>query len=443
VDAEDWWRAAGDCVPRLLALPGVHRQAVAAIGVTGAMHALVPVDAGGSVVGPTLTWFDQRCRPQAERLRKEWSDAFEAVGGVGVHTSSARLRWLKEALPEVVQQTHRFLLPKDFLRQRLTGRFATDPSDARSTAMVDRTRGSWRLDLVESALEVPPDRLPEILPPTTVAGEVTPAAAEALGVPAGTPVAVGMGDVSSTLLGVNAFQPGRLCVYLGTGAWATRTLPPDTDHEPRTAWAGSTTACGSALNWARRLLHPGEASGAVPDYDAVEASWRRIPAGAEGLLFLPHLMGERGRCGDPDARGAFFGLTLGHGPDHLLRAVLEGALFQIRRENERAEVTPELPLTLSGGPAGSATCRQVVADIMGRHVTVPAFPGATALGAALIAAVAVGHFDSVRAGAAAWVRPGLEAAPREPGVSIYADMFGRFCELESALKPLYGRGGLR
>src|SRR5439155_21527727 len=163
----------------------------------------------------------------------------------------------------------------------------------------------------------------------------------------------------------------------------------------------------SALNWARRLLTPPEAAGTPPDFDAMERALESVPPGADGLLFLPHLMGERGRCGDPDARGSFFGLTLAHTPGHLLRAVLEGVAFQIRREIDAAaaslttqgpwigsmevaaRLTPEEPITLSGGCARSAVCRQMIADITGRRTAVPAVPDTTALGAALGAAVAV------------------------------------------------------
>ncbi len=206
---------------------------------------------------------------------------------------------------------------------------------------------------------------------------MTEAAAATLGLRAGTPVAIGMGDVPSTLLGVNAFRAGELCVYLGTGAWMARTLPSEGEPEPRTAWVGSTLACGSAFNWARQMVGPGEAAGAAPDYEAVERALASVPAGCDGLLFLPHLMGERGRCGDPDARGAFFGFTLAHAPAHLLRAVVEGIVFQIRREIDAATsaasrgdgpahpehpespcgALPREPILLSGGAARSAQWR--------------------------------------------------------------------------------------
>jgi xylulokinase len=457
VDAEDWWRAATVLVPRLMSVRHVRPEAVAAVGVTGAMHALVLVDAAGTVLAPTLTWFDQRCRPQAEALRDRWGTLFQAVGGVGVHSSSARLRWLRETAPAVVEQTHCFLLPKDFLRLRLTGRFATDPSDARSTSMVDRERGGWCREVLEQALEVPVTKLPEILPAAEIAGPLTAAAAGELGLRAGTPVAVGMGDVPSTLLGIDGFRPSELCVYLGTGGWIARTLPPEDDERPRTAWVGSTLACGSAMNWCRRLLSPAEREGAPPDYAALELALSSVPPGADGLLFLPHLMGERGRCGGADARGAFFGLTLAHTPAHLLRAVVEGVAFQIRREIDAAAAAAggsgpwstaspaasppraEDPITLSGAAARSPVCRQLIADVTGRRVAAPAVPDSTVLGAAMVAAVAVGHLPTLRAGAGAWVRPGASVEPDPSDCSTYAAAYDRFTTLESALAPLYGR----
>src|SRR5947199_8568573 len=157
-------------------------------------------------------------------------------------------------MPEVVERTHCFLLPKDLLGQRLTGRFVTDASDARSTSMVDRHTGDWCRALIEEVLEVPAGKLPEIRPATEIAGPVTGTAAAALGLWPGTPVAVGMGDVPSTLLGIDAFRAGQLSLYLGTGGWMARTLPCESDTTPATAWVGSTMACGSALNWALSLF---------------------------------------------------------------------------------------------------------------------------------------------------------------------------------------------
>jgi xylulokinase len=449
VDAAEWWRAAVERVPRLFSRSGVAPDAVAAVGVTGAMHALAPVGAGGEVLGPTLTWLDQRCRPQVEALQRH-AAAFEPVGGVSLASSSARLRWLQERMPEVVERAHCFLLPKDFVRQRLTGRFMTDASDARSTAMVDRHTGDWRRALIEEVLEVPAGKLPEIRPAAEIAGPVTAAAAAALGLRPGTPVAVGMGDVPSTLLGINAFRPGQLCVYLGTGGWMARTLPGESDTTPATAWVGSTMACGSALNWARGLLLR---SDAAAEYVAVEQAVASVPPGSEGLLFLPHLMGERGREGDPNARGAFYGLTLSHTAAHLLRAVIEGIAFQFQREIDAAAIAfhdearpphpehkatagplpPDEPITLSGGAARSEQWRRIMAQVTGRCVCVPAVPDTTALGAGMVAAVAVGHFPSLRAAADAWVRPGARTEPSVGEAATYAEHYERYRALQAVL----------
>jgi xylulokinase len=462
LDADDWWRAAVDRVPRLVARSGAAPETIAAVGVTGAMHALVPVDAGGGVLAPTLTWFDQRARPQAEALKKQAAAALEAVGGISVHSSSARLRWLRENAAAIVDRTHCFLLPKDFLRQRLTGRFATDGSDARSTTMVDRRTGDWCRPLIEEVLEIPLEKLPEIRPAAEIAGAVTPDAAAALGLRAGTPVAVGAGDVPCTLLGINAFRAGQLSVYLGTGIWMARTLPGESDAEPRTAWVGSTLSCGSALHWALRLLDTRQSGSAQLDYGVVETALAAIPAGAERVLFLPHLMGERGRCGDPEARGVFFGMTLGHGPAHLMRAVVEGIAYQILREIEAATATgaPDAPphpvhaettsrgapherITLSGGAARSEQWRRVIAGVTRRAVCVPAVVDTTALGAAILAAVANGHFKSPRAGADTWVRPGPVTEPAEEDLSDYTEAYHRYVMLQAALQPLCNGAAMR
>jgi xylulokinase len=459
VDAGDWWRAAVERVPHLFNHSGAAPGAVAAVGVTGAMHALVPVGADGAVLGPTLTWFDQRCRPQVEALQERAAAVFEPVGGISIASSAARLRWLQEEMPELVERTHCFLLPKDLLRQRLTGRFGTDASDARSTSMVDRRTGDWCHALIEEVLQVPAGKLPEIRPATEIAGPVTEPAATALGLRAGTPVVVGMGDVPATLLGIGAFRAGQLSVYLGTGGWMARTLPSESDTTPATAWVGSTLACGSAFNWARHLLFRSGETGAAADYEAIEQAVASVPAGSDGLFFLPHLMGERGRCSDPDARGTFYGLTLAHTPAHLLRAVIEGIAFQFQREIDAAtrastdEIRPSHPehkasasqpppeetITLSGGAARSEQWRRIIAAVTGRRVDVPAVADSTVLGAAIVAAVAAGHLTSLRTGAAAWVRPGVRVEPDAGAAGLYASVYERYCALQAALEPLSAR----
>lgn len=436
VDANDWWAAACRLIPMALAAAGIAPTQLAAIGVSGLMHALTPVDARGEPLDRTMLWMDQRSAPQCAELQARWSDHLTERVGRPLTTMAAatKLRWLQQHRPEVIERAHNFLLAKDFLRLKLTGEMATDPSDAAGTYLVDRRTGQWSEDLLVDLLQLPPEKFPPIRPSTALAGCVTAEAARATGLVAGTPVAVGAGDVQSTLVGLNLYVPGRACAYLGTAAWIMRALPPEGD-ELRCEWFGNTATLGAGLKWLREVV-TGEVTEETWPYYQMEAEAGTAPPGADGVIFLPHLMGERGHRPHPHATGVFFGLTLAHRRRHLLRAVLEGNACLLRRCLEQAQAPPLDPLILAGGGAQSRLWRQIIASVLGQPVQVPRVTESTALGAALIAAVATGHFPSRRA-AAASVRLGGREEPRAEWRETYEALYRRFCELEEAMEPFY------
>jgi xylulokinase len=443
IDARDWWDAAAALLRRAAAT--APPEEIAAIGVTGLMHALVPVDDDGEPLDRTILWFDQRSHRQSARLAARWDEELRLALGrpPGMGSAPPKLLWLREERPGLIERTRVFLTAKDFVRLCLTGEPATDPTDAAGTGLTERGGEVWSGRLLEELLAVPLAKLPPIRRSAEIVGRVTGRAERATGLVAGTPVVAGMADMPATLLGVDAFVPDRAVIYLGTGIWMALSRSGGTEEQPSTHFLGATATCGSSLVWFQRAIGgAGDGELSVQEIYRAQEAAASVPPGAEGVLFLPHLMGERGFEADPHARGVFFGLTLAHRSPHLLRAILEGNAFQIRRGLEQAATRAELPplpdtLLLAGGGARTALWRGVIADVLGRSVQTPRAGEATAMGAALLAAVGAGLFPHPRAAAAAWVRLDEPSPPDPDRVAVYNRAYRLFCQLESAVAPLY------
>lgn len=453
-DAEEWWAAAAATIREVLERSGIPPGAIAAVSLCGLKHALVPVDADGQPLLRVMLWPDLRCLPQWERLRQE--PQFAPVANT-TH-AACRLLWLRENAPEVLARTYRFLLTKDFLRHRLCGGFATDLSDARGTQMVDRTTRQWDYPLFD-ALGIPRHTLPEILPATARAGGVTPAAAAATGLQAGTPVVIGSSDVFATIIATLGYLPGRTLLYIGTAAWMVH-FPHDYPHSRDQAfadgewsvqWLGACTSTGATWKWARgvwgaegrggkreeREWESGRVEGkagagqlaaaCASPYAAMDAEAAQAPAGSEGVLFLPHLMGERALEFDPEARGMFAGLTLAHRRPHLLRAILEGNAYQLRRLLERFGPERIADVIISGGGANSSLWRKIIATVLNRRLLLPRITESGLLGAAMLAAVYAGQFANLGAASDAWIEF-VDAQPPDPAwQAAYQEGYRRFC----------------
>jgi xylulokinase len=441
VAPEEWWAATVAVVREALQETGVPPEEILGVGLCGLKHAVVPVDANGMPLANAMLWMDQRCRAQAQWMAREHAVLIEAALGRGstmsTTPSAPKLRWLAENEPQLLQRAATFLLPKDFVRFRLTGTIATDPTDAGGTGLYDRRSGNWSEPMLRLA-GVPPDKMPPIRPSASLAGGVTPQAARLTGLAPGTPVAVGGGDVTCTLIGadvadpVAAGAPARACLYLGTAAWisAGRTLSPGT--------FGATTTTGAALKWVAALC------GGAPDgrpslpYAGLVEGASRAPLGAHGLLFLPHLMGERGPSADPCAVGVLYGLSLAHGRADVARAVLEGCSYQLRRIVEALDVTVA-ELVAVGGGAKSSLWLQIIADVTGHPLLVPRVVEAGALGAAILAAVGIGRYPSAEQAAGEWVQIARHVIPGEAAHAAYEEVYGAFLELEERVAPMYAR----
>jgi xylulokinase len=448
-DPAAWWDACVTAVRAALAAaaagatPGAPTAAVAAIGLSGQMHGVVMLDRSANVLAPAVIWPDQRSRREVEEITALVGPArLYAITGSPLSTGflAATVRWFQTQRPALWAQVHTLLLPKDYIRFRLTGRFATDPSDAAGSLLLDERQRTWSAELLD-LLAIDAARLPPVQPSASVAGGLTAAAAEALGLPAGIPVVTGAADTPCGLLGAGAVSSAGLLLSISTGGQLVQPVdevrvdPLGRIHTFCTAldpaagqagWyqMGATLNAGMALRWLRDSVLSLEGPDA---YAAMNAAAAASPPGAEGLLFLPYLVGERSPHMDPTARGAFFGLTLRHGRGDLVRAVLEGATFACYDAyGVLAELGVEAQsVILAGGGARSPLWRQIVADVFGLEVR-PLLTGEqSALGAVLLAGGGAGLFDLV-ATARAWAQLGPVTAPDAARHAFYAQRFAAF-----------------
>ncbi|HJZ46818.1 MAG TPA: FGGY family carbohydrate kinase, partial [Roseiflexaceae bacterium] len=326
VDPESWWLSTIEVVRETLDRSCITPDQIAGVGLSGLMHAPVLLDGQGQPLVPAMLWMDQRCAAQCEAMSREQRalGASKTTERFSPAHTAPKLRWLADTQPEVLACGRELLLPKDFVRYRLTSAICTDETDAGGTGLFDHERGQWDWDAVQLA-HMPADILPPVRPSWAVAGRVTLEAARATGLAPGTLVAVGGGDTSCTLTGVGALAAGEVCIYLGTAAWIALVDGITQDGGPSVGSFGATATTGAALRWVRDLL--ANAGGRSDSYDTLTQRAGEVPPGAEGLFFLPHLMGERGPQADPLARGALIGLTLRHSRSQMVRAILEGTAF--------------------------------------------------------------------------------------------------------------------
>jgi len=406
-DPRTWWDAVVASLREVLA--EVPAERVATVGFSGFMHTVVPVDAAGEVVGPALLWPDQRPLATADGRH---------------HAAVERVRWWVASDPAAAARVRWYLPVKDYLRFRLTGAVATDRYDAGGTGFYGGAAGSAD-PRVAAYAGITADRLPAAGEPTDVAGAVTAAVAAETGLREGTPVVTGTGDWMATLLGANAVLPARACVYLGTaGVVGGFASPAAAAALTEPLCFAAATATGSAVAWVGELIG-----------DDVGVLAAQAPAGARGLTFLPHLMGERGDGERPNARGALLGMTLAHTRADVARAVLEGTALWLRAiaGGELAERDPAEVVAVGGGVRGALWLR-ILAAAFDRDLAVPVVTEAALLGAALIAARGTG----LPADPDRWVRV-ARTVPAEPElVKTYAARFDEFQETERRLAAAEG-----
>ena len=438
LDADECWQSAIQVLRQVFARRGVPSSQVLGIGLTGLLHALVPVDEQGHALSRAALWMDQRCQAQAEWLAREHGDLIaSAMGHRSVTTtpSAPKLRWIVEHDPHLLRRTHKFLSIKDYVRLKLTGVSATDLSDAGGTMLVDRRFHDWCVPLLD-AIGVPVEKLAPIRSSTEVLGRVTAQGAACTGLAEGTPISGGGGDTTCTRIGANAEGTGRACLYLGTAAWISA-------PQRRTGAFAATATTGAALKWLTQLFERGCDDSPGRAYTALLERAASIPPGAAGLLFLPHLMGERGPVPDPEAKGVLFGLSLAHGQAEVTRAVLEGCAFHLRSIVESLSSDPIDEMVIVGGGAKSALWRGIIADVTGTTLLVPEVLEAGALGAAILAGVGVGVYRDARQASDALVRMVERRRPGGDRKAGYDRIYPVYMELEKSVSHLYRRVPVR
>ena len=398
---EDWWEASRKVISQVAAEV---RGDVRGLGLSGQMHGAVFLDETDAVIRPALLWNDQRTAAQAEAIteRVGAQRLLEIAGNPALTGFQApKLLWLRDTEPESYKRLARLLLPKDYIRLRLTGEAATDASDASGTLLLDLRTRSWSPEILE-ALEIDSQWLPQVFEGPEQTGSLRPEIGGELGLPAGLPVAAGGGDNAAAAVGLGVVREGLASCSIGTSGvlfahseklsldpsgrlHAFCHAIPDRYH-----LMGVTLAAGGSLRWWRDLV-------GIGGYDRLNELAAEAPPGAEGLLFLPYLTGERSPHLDPLARGAFFGLSSRHGLGHLTRALMEGVAFSLKDCFEIMSSLHVAPAQIraTGGGARSALWRQLLADILGCPVVRTVADEGPAYGAALLAGVAAGVFGSV------------------------------------------------
>jgi xylulokinase len=447
----DWWKATTLVCKRAVTATRGGRTAIGAIGISGQMHSSVFLDRGARVIRPALLWCDGR-------TTKQCRDITERVGEQNLRTwvsnpalegfTLPKVLWLRDEEPDNFAKLAKVLLAKDYIRYCLTGQMAAEPSDAAGTLMFDVVYRRWSAEMM-AAVDLPLDLLPDVGGSTEVLGRVTPRAATATGLLAGTPIVGGGADNACGAVGVGAVAPGSTVVSWGTsGTVLTPMASPAVDpgmrahtfcHAVPDTWyvMGVMLSAGAAFAWHQREL----ARELARDKNAADTLNReaaRIAPGAEGLTFLPYLQGERTPHRDAAARGAFAGLSMAHTRAHLTRAVLEAICFGLRDSLEIIQAlgidVPELLVT--GGGAKAPFVRQLQADIYGKPVIPVEQEEGPAFGAALLAAVGAGAYPDVPSATAATLRRKPAQKPRTETHAAYAAPYARYGKLYAALRGL-------
>ncbi len=459
-DPEDWWQAVCTSSRRLLEACGVAGREVAVISFSGQMMGCVPLGRDGRALRAAIIWADQRAVEQERWLAERVSpaDVYRITGHrLSPSYSLCKLLWLRTHAPDVYRAAHKFVHAKDAMVARLTGAFVTDLSDASGTNLLDLEGARWSERILEAA-EIEPTLLPALHSSLDIVGEVGRAVSDEVGVPAGTPVVIGGGDGPCAAAGAGVVSAGSAYNYVGSSSWiALASAQPILDPQQRTFTfahivpgmfmpTGTMQAAGASYQWVRDQLCPlevvaAQALGWSP-YELMNAEAERSPLGANGLLFLPYLLGERSPRWNPRARGAFVGLTVRHARADLLRAVLEGVSMNLRviLDALREQGAQIEAMRLIGGGARGRLWAQIMADVYGIPVErLAVLEEATSMGAAMAGGIGVGLYPDFEAMAERMNRVVETIEPQPEAKSAYEALYSIFEQTYWALVPVYDR----
>ena len=455
-DPADWWNAVVAGIRTLMEECEVTPGEIAAVGLTGQMHGLVALDQDGEVIRPCIMWNDQRTHEQcAEITNSLGEDALIRITGKPLLPSftASKLAWVKTHEPHVFRRIAKILLPKDYIRYRLTGELLSEVSDASGTSLFDVARRTWSDEII-TALNIPRSWLPDVSESPVISAHVSAQGSEQTGLLQGTPVVGGAGDQAAEAVGCGILSEGSVSVAVGTSGVvfaatdAYRFDPagrvhaychavPDTWH-----LMGVMLSAGGSLRWYRDTFCLEEkriaAESGADVYDVLTSAAADVPPGSEGLIFLPYLTGERTPHADPYARAMFFGMTLRHSKPHLTRSILEGVAYGLndslelmRRINVRFDA-----VRVSGGGSRSELWRRIMADVFNTRVQTVNVSEGAAFGAALLAGVGARIYDSVADACARIVRTKESHEPGE-AVESYRQYYRVYRTLYSSVAPLF------
>lgn len=449
-DPNEWWTAVTNSIRGALEKASIHGDQIAAVGLTGQMHGLVLLDENGKTLRPAILWNDQRTQKQCDEIHQAFgkNEFIRITGNVALTGFTApKILWVKENEPEVYTRARHVLLPKDFIRYMLTGTYAMDKADGSGTILFDLRKRDWSTQVLNT-LDIDPEWMPPTYEGTEITGQITSMATQVTGLKEGTPVVAGGGDQEAGAVGMGAVEPGVIAVTLGTSGVVFAATPsaliepegllhafchavPNTWH-----FMGVMLSAAGSLQWYHDKIAP-ELS-----FDALINEAESIPAGSEGLQFLPYLSGERTPYPDPLARGAFIGLTLRHSRAHMTRAVLEGVAFGLKDSFsliQAAGLGKVNQVRVAGGGAKSVLWRQILASVLDSPlVTVNTTEGA-AFGAALLAKAMGGSAGDVISTCEKCVQTISNVEPDHHQTAVYQEAYQIYHELYPELKESFAR----
>lgn len=450
-DPLDWWNAVCGTTKAVIAKAGISASEIKGVGLSGQMHGLVMLDKSGNVLRKSIIWCDQRTAKECDEITQKVGaenlikiTANPALTGF----TASKIMWIKNNEPEIYEKCAHILLPKDFIRYKLTGEFATEVSDASGMQLLDVPNRKWSEQVLD-ALQIDKALLGKVYESPEITGKITKAASDLSGLAEGTVVVGGAGDNAAAAVGTGTVLDGKAFTTIGTsGVVFAHTSKLSIDPKGRVhtfccavpgAWhvMGVTQGAGLSLKWFRDNFCHEEmiaAAGMKKDpYFLMDKQAEEIPIGSDRLLYLPYLMGERTPHLDPNCRGVFFGLSAMHTRQHLLRAVMEGVTFSQR---DSVEVLREMGVSINemlacGGGGSSALWRQMLADVYGCPVKTVVSKEGPALGVAILAGAGTGVYSSVQDGCAAVIKTN---PPQNP-ISQNSVEYEKFYKVYRALYP--------
>ncbi len=447
----DWWRAACASVRACLSESKTKPNEITGMGLSGQMHGLVLLDVNGEVLRPSIIWCDQRtdaqCKAITEKIGARRLIELAANPALTGFTLP-KIWWVRQFEPEIWSRVRSIMLPKDYIRFRLTGARAIDMADASGTLMLDVAGRKWSREILQAS-DVDEALLPKLFESQEITGTVTTEGARESGLEAGIPVVAGAGDQAAGAVGMGIVRPGSVSATIGTsGVVFAATSRPVIEPQGRIhtfchaipeRWhvMGVTQGAGLSLRWFRDQFGAHNTQGRDP-YDALGEEAARVPAGADGLLWTPYLMGERTPHLDPYARGALVGLTAQHTRAHVIRAILEGVAFSLRDTFSIFDALkiPVESIRLGGGGARSPLWRQIQADVYGKTVELIAAEEGAAYGAAILAGTGTGVWPSVEKACDSVVKVASRVEPNAKDSATLDRQYHLYRQLYPALREI-------